>query len=228
MEIDNRLIKEYLKNVYFVTGTAYAGKSSVCKTLSEKCSLHHCEENYNLGNFIELSDIDKHLNLNYFNTMGSWDNFVNRSKEEYESWINGVKEEIYEFEILELISLSKNKKVIVDTNIPLRVLREISDYSRVLVMVSTQEIAMKYFFDREDAEKQFLFKVINESKTPKQTLKNFQECIAYINRPERIEEYKRSKFYVIERKNYDEDIEDKIKQAETFFGFDKNEIEPKK
>ena len=34
------------KNVYFITGTAYAGKSTMAKLLSEKYNGIHCEENY--------------------------------------------------------------------------------------------------------------------------------------------------------------------------------------
>jgi len=46
MEISNRLLKHYLKNVYFINGTAYAGKSTMVKMLSEKYGLIHCGENY--------------------------------------------------------------------------------------------------------------------------------------------------------------------------------------
>ncbi len=30
MYIDDKLIKHYLKNIYFINGTAYAGKSTIC------------------------------------------------------------------------------------------------------------------------------------------------------------------------------------------------------
>lgn len=36
MNISNNILKHYLKNVYFITGTAYAGKSTTVKMLSEK------------------------------------------------------------------------------------------------------------------------------------------------------------------------------------------------
>ena len=34
MKIENNILKHYLKNVYFITGTAYAGKSTTVKILS--------------------------------------------------------------------------------------------------------------------------------------------------------------------------------------------------
>ena len=36
MFIENNILKHYLKNVYFITGTAYAGKSTMVKMLAEK------------------------------------------------------------------------------------------------------------------------------------------------------------------------------------------------
>lgn len=45
MKIENNIIKHYLKNCYFITGTAYAGKSTMCKMLAEKYDMVHCEGN---------------------------------------------------------------------------------------------------------------------------------------------------------------------------------------
>ena len=39
VKIDNGILKYYLKNVYFITGTAYAGKSTAVKMLAEKYGL---------------------------------------------------------------------------------------------------------------------------------------------------------------------------------------------
>lgn len=36
MQIENNILKYYLQNVYFITGTAYAGKSTAAKMLAEK------------------------------------------------------------------------------------------------------------------------------------------------------------------------------------------------
>lgn len=35
MKIANNILKYYLRNVYFITGTAYAGKSTTVKMLAE-------------------------------------------------------------------------------------------------------------------------------------------------------------------------------------------------
>ena len=35
MKIENNILKYYLKNVYFITGTAFAGKSTMVNMLAE-------------------------------------------------------------------------------------------------------------------------------------------------------------------------------------------------
>lgn len=44
MFIENNILKHYLQNVYFITGTAYAGKSTMVKMLAEKYCLVCCGE----------------------------------------------------------------------------------------------------------------------------------------------------------------------------------------
>ncbi len=46
MQIENNILKYYLQNVYFITGTAYAGKSTAAKMLAEKYGMILCGENY--------------------------------------------------------------------------------------------------------------------------------------------------------------------------------------
>jgi len=46
MIINNAILKHYLKNVMFINGTSYAGKSTMVKMLADKYGLIHCGENY--------------------------------------------------------------------------------------------------------------------------------------------------------------------------------------
>lgn len=210
-------IKEQLSHVYFINGTAYAGKSSVCKALAKKYNMIHCEENYEFGNWLKRTTKETHPNMNYFNTMDSWEAFVTRSKEVYEAWMDGVANETTAFEIEYLLSLPKDKKVIVDTNIPNEVLKQISDYHHVCYMVTTTQISTTQFFQRLDREKSFLLDVIKNTKNPDETLKNYKQVIAYCNREERINTFKNSGFFCIERKAINESIEDKIALVEKHF-----------
>ena len=147
MKIENNILKYYLKNVYFITGTAFAGKSTTVKMLAEKYDMIFCGENYHSAVSDIVATPDAQPDICYLNDLTDWRDFVRRSSEEYERWIFGVGEEAAEFEVAKLLSLSKNnKKIIVDTNIPVDVLKEISEYNRVAVMLSPQSMSVERFF----------------------------------------------------------------------------------
>lgn len=205
MNIKNNILKHYLKNCFFINGTAYAGKSTMCKMLAEKYDLILFGENYGLDRLLKMITPEDQPNLSYFNTMKSWQEFVNRTPEEYLNWYIGNSYEVSEFEILELIRLSSNKKVIVDTNIPLEILKQIADYNQVAIMLSPQSLSVDMFFEREDEEKQFLLSQINQSENPKQTMQNFRNCIAKINSQEIYDQWLNSGFFTIVRENTSKD-----------------------
>lgn len=205
MNIEDNIIKHYLKNCYFINGTAYAGKSTMCKMLAEKYDMIHCEENYNLSTILSIVTQEKQPNLNYFNRKIDWKEYVNRTPDEYESWYMGNTRELIGFEISELIRVSVAKKVIVDTNIPTDVLAKISDYNRVAIMLSPFSMSVDRFFDRNDSEKQFLLSVIQKCENPEKTLENFKNCIARVNSQKYYDEFKNSGFKIFVREDNEAD-----------------------
>ena len=206
----NNIIKNLLKNVYFINGTAYAGKSTMVKMLAEKHGGIECGENYH-DKLMHLIDVENQPCLKYFETMSGWQEFVNRTPEEYYNWYQGVSKEAAELEIIELIRRSEEgKKIFVDTNIPLEMLHQISDYNHVAIMVSPQSMSVERFFDRGDPEKQFLLSKIMEAENPVKTMNNFKECIAKINSKEEYDKFVNSGFFVFKRddtKTLDETLE---------------------
>ena len=213
MEINNKIIKHYLKNVYFINGTAYAGKSTMVARLAEKYGMIQCQENYHFSVTGQLATPEEYPNICYFEIMKDWQEFLNRSPEEYERWIKDTTAELIEFEIAELMHISKSQNVIVDTNIPVEVLKEIADYHQVAIMLSPQAMSVDRFFDRGDLDKQFLLSQIQQAKDPEQTMKNFRACIERINSKESYEKFKSSGFFTIVRENNESDTREKTLEA---------------
>lgn len=205
MNIKNNIIKYYLKNCLFINGTAYAGKSTMCKMLAEKYGLTLCEENYGQDKLLQMITPEDQPNLNYFRTMKSWQEFINRTPEEYFSWIMGTSSEIADFEIAELIRISGQKKTIVDTNIPLETLKQIADYNQVAIMLSPQALSVDMFFERDDEEKCFLLSQIKQAADPEKTMQNFRNCLAKINSQEIYDQWLNSGFFTIIRENGEND-----------------------
>ncbi len=206
-----------LNQVYFINGTAYAGKSTMVKLLAEKYDGIACEENYHDSLCAELEK-NEFPCLTYTRDLQNWSDFIRRTPDEYESWINGCNREcaILELKILEELSREK-KKVFVDTNIPLDVLKQISDKNHVLIMLADPDISVKRFFERPDKEKQFLYQLLLKEDNPEYAIANFRECLKRINSKERYNEFLNSGFHVIlrdERRTVEETlslVEEKLK-----------------
>lgn len=197
--LDSNLLKALFRNVYFINGTAYAGKSTAVINLAERFGGICCGENYH-DVLSELADPEHQPNLCYFSTMSGWPEFLNRPPEVYAAWIDGTSLEAAQLEILHLIRLSQqDKPVFVDTNIPPEMLREISDYHHVAIMLSPQSTSVDRFFDRSDPEKQFLLRQISMCENPDRTMANFRACIAEINSPERYRAFEESGFFTLTR-----------------------------
>lgn len=199
MNIENNLLRRLLQNTYFITGTAYAGKSTMVRMLAEKHGGVWCRENYTEDLF-GLIDPEHQPNLCYFQTMSGWQEFVNRTPQEYEAWLYGCAREGAGLELIELIRRAEGgRRVFVDTQLSPAALWEISDYHRVAVMLSDPEVSVSCFFDRPDAEKQFIHQKIMEAEDPEATMANYRAVLERINSPENYRRLEDSGFYVVKR-----------------------------
>ena len=193
--IESNLLRELFNNVYFLNGTAYAGKSTMVRLLAEKYDGICCGENYH-DELMHLIDPVHQPNLSYFDTMSGWQEFVTRTPEDYDAWMQGTAKEAAELEIILLLRLcATGKKIFVDTNISTEMLKEISDYHRVAIMLSPQWMSVDLFFDRLDADKQFIYRKLLEHPDPKWALTNYRSILEKVNSREHYEEFLNSGFF---------------------------------
>ena len=214
--IESNLLRNLFQNVYFLNGTAYAGKSTMVRLLAEKYDGICCGENYH-DELMHLIDPVHQPNLSYFDTMSGWQEFISRTPEQYDAWIQGSSRESAELELLKLTQLAMTgRKIFVDTNISPEILREISDYHRVAIMLSPQWMSVDRFFDRPDADKQFLYRKILESPDPEKTMANYRKILETLNSREHYEEFANSGFFTHLR-GEDSTIEDTLNILENHF-----------
>lgn len=219
MECGKIVVK--FENVYFINGTAYAGKSTMVKLLAEKYDGIACEENYQ-DKLLENLDTKEFPNLTYTRDLKDWGEFVRRTPDEYEAWVNGVTKEctVLEIEILkDLVSRTK-KKIFVDTNISVEILHEISDENHVLIMLANPNISVQRFFERPDKEKQFLYQLLLKEDNPEDGMINFRECLKRVNSQERYMMFQKSGFNVITR-DENRSIDETFALAESMFGLNR-------
>lgn len=198
------------QNVYFINGNAYAGKSTIVKKLAEKYNGILCEENYH-DQLQDTLDKKEFPALTYTRDLKDWGDFIRRTPDEYEEWINKVTEEcaIIELKILNEL-VKKNKKIFVDTNIPVSMLKKISDKDHVLIMLTDPNESVNRFFDRPDLEKQFLYQLLLKEENPDLAIENFKNCLKRINSIENYNKFYTSGFNVLikdESRSIDETLE---------------------
>ena len=202
LQYDTECLKKQFRNVYFIIGTAYAGKSTMVRMLSEHYDGILCEENYGLKYLDEYGvNSEEHPCLCYTDNH-SMVEFVNRTPDEYCDWLRGSEIEITPIEIGELQKLTAvhpDQKIFVDTSIPMEVLRLISGYNNVAVMLSDQSVSVNRFFERPDYEKQIIFRAIRQSDDPEEAMANYRRVLEQANSPERYRYFENSGFYVFKR-----------------------------
>lgn len=118
MEIKDSVIKTYLKNVYFITGTPCGGKTTISRALAKKHGFMIYDVDEEFAKHKALSNrLDQpSMNREFTNA----DEFFYRPYEEYGQWLIENTREQLDFVILDLIRLSQNQIVICDLHLTLR------------------------------------------------------------------------------------------------------------
>ena len=163
MTIANNILKHSLRNVYFLTGTMLAGKTTMCKALAEKHGftwfdynhngepfkkwLSLCEEKYQP---LQLAGNKRYSDQNY-----DWDAHFNRSAEEIIAEEEGrsQNDEFLEFVMIELIKLSQNNKVVIDYCAPTEILAEIADHDKIAYLLTAPHLVTFAAYGSRDDHK---------------------------------------------------------------------------
>lgn len=187
------------ENAYFIIGNAYAGKSTLVKLLAAKYDGFLCGENWH-DSWPEPLDPEEFPALTYTRDLEDWHDFIRRTPEEYLDWTERVQKECETLELRMLPSIcNEGRPVFVDTNISAETLKEVALHHHVLVMLAEPEISVRRFFERPDAEKQFLYRLILEEKDPEAAMENYRRGLTLINSRESYDRLLRSGFTVIKR-----------------------------
>ena len=148
MIFQDNIIKEYLRNVYFISGTACGGKTTVTKALGEKYGIpiYVIDDQFTIHQLMSDKDYQPTMNK----TFKDADEFFGRSVEEYKNWLLGNKREQLDFVLLDLIKLSKDRVILCDLHIVVEEADKITDISRIAFMISKPENIVDTYCNRPD------------------------------------------------------------------------------
>ncbi len=216
MIFQDNVIKEYLKNVYFITGTPCGGKTTISCELAKRHNLlvYDVDEQFAHHQTISNSAFQPSMNKVFKDA----DGFFGRTVEEYKKWlIDNIREQL-DFVLLDLIRLSQNQIVLCDCHLTMEEAEKLTDVSRIIFLIKEPSNLVDDYCNRPDHQG-FSDFINSTSDTDKATalcnatLKSLNE--------KSYKDIKDSGYYWIER-TPDSTIDETVGKAERHFGFVKN------
>ena len=212
MNFQENVLKEYLKNVYFITGTPCGGKTTISRALAEKYGFELFDIDERFDEHQKLSDSTHQPNMN--KRFNNADEFFGRSVEEYKNWLLGNTREQLEFVLLDLIRASADKKVICDCHLTVEQALMFSDPSRVVFLIKDPTNLVDEYRERWDH--QGFNQYLNSASDVESAKKTVSTTLYELN-IDCIEEIKKSEFFWLERTSAST-VEDTLARVETHLG----------
>lgn len=213
MKIANNIIKAHLKNVYFLCGGAYGGKTTMAKLLEEKHGFVRYRQGDHEKEYSALANAEEQPVMG-FDRSADWHGYFAMPPREYSDFMQAGLREEAEFTVTDLLAMPKDKKIIVDGCIPIDILQDISDYEHVFLLFAPDAMKRKHYFDRADKDEVYQF--ILSFPDGEELLKNVNEALNIDNEAER-QRFMYSGFKYLERSETDT-IENTLAMIEEHFG----------
>lgn len=148
MIFQDNIIKQYLKNVYFIAGTPCGGKTTVSRALAKKYGIMVYDIDERFDEHQAMSDpvSQPAMNRNFRDA----DEFFGRGVEEYKAWLLQNTREQLDFVLLDLMRLSQNQKVLCDCHLTLEQAATVTDPSHIAFMIKKPVNLVEEYCNRPD------------------------------------------------------------------------------
>ena len=212
MIFQDNIVKEYLKNVYFITGTPCGGKTTISRALSRMYNIPVYDIDERFEEHQKMSDAEHQPSMN--KQFKDADEFFGRSVEEYKAWLLQNTREQLDFVILDLIRLSKDGLIFCDCHLTLELADMLSDPSRVAFMLKEPKDLVEDYCNRPDH--QGFSNFIHSATDYEKAKATCNETLMSLN-VKHYHDVKNSKFFWVERDN-NRSVEDTAELVAKHFG----------
>ena len=214
MILQDNVIKAYLKNVYFITGTPCGGKTTISRALGKKHNIpvYDIDEQFAIHQRMSDKAFQPAMNQDFADA----DAFFGRSVEEYRNWLLQNTREQLDFVLLDLIRLSQNGRILCDCHLTVEEAEKITDPSKIVFMLKEPRDLVDDYCNRPDHQgfSDFIHSTTNFEKA--KTVCN--ETLRTLNE-KRYNDIKNSRYFWLERDN-DRSVEETVKLVEQHFGWE--------
>lgn len=218
MIFQDNIIKEYLKNVYFITGTPCGGKTTISRELAKRHNLLVYDIDEQFANHQRISNPAFQPAMNQ--VFQDADAFFGRSVEEYKKWLIANTREQLDFVLLDLIRLSQKKKVLCDCHLTMEQAEKITEASRIVFLIKEPSNLVDDYCNRPDHQDFRDF--INSTSDTQQAKALCSATLKSLNEKS-YKAIKDSGYFWIER-TPKSTVEETVGKVERHFGLVKNEF----
>ena len=133
MDYLDNYTKEDFKNVYFITGTATGGKTTISKALAQQYNLvrYDVDEEFDRHKILSNEKDQPNMNKRFENA----DEFFLRDEEEYIRWLKDNSKEQLQFILKDLIEISKLQKVVCDLHLTVEEANKIANKNQIVFLI---------------------------------------------------------------------------------------------
>lgn len=209
----DRYKKEQFKNVYFITGTATGGKTTISKALADKYGWIRYDVDERFDEHKKRTNPVTEPNMN--KSFKDADEFFMRDKNEYVAWLIDNSKEQLKFILEDLVELSKEQIVVCDMHLSVDEADEIADYNQVVFLIRENNSNIIDDYCNRKSHEGFR-NFINSATSPVEAKRNCNEVLKTINE-KRCKAIKNSNYFYIER-NEMSTVENTLYQVEKHFG----------
>jgi len=215
MIFQDNVIKEYLKNVYFVTGTPCGGKSTVSRELARRHDLllFDIDEQFEEHKQMSCPEFQPAMNRIFRDA----DEFFGRSVEEYKQWLLSNTREQLDFVLLDLIRLSRDRIVLCDCHLTLEDAGLLTDPSRIVFLIKDPSDLVEDYCNRPDH--QGFSDFIHSASDVAKAKRVCSETLRSLNM-KHYEDIKASGYFWLER-TADSSVEDTVTKVEDHFALNR-------
>ncbi len=215
MIFQDNILKEYLKNVYFITGTPCGGKTTISRELAKRHQfiVYDIDEQFPMHQQMSDPKFQPAMNQSFKDA----DEFFGRTVEEYRAWLIQNTREQLDFVLLDLIRLSQNQIVVCDCHLTMEQAEHFTEPSRIVFLIKEPSDLVEDYCNRPDHQdfSDFIHSASDVAKAKavcSETLRSLN-CKSY-------EDIKKSPYFWLERTE-NSTVEDTLQKVEKHFDIGK-------